>query len=170
MYLKCPSCGRMGQLTMKCRQCGRTEWVLSSTPPWIKCEYCEQIHTDGVKCPSCGDHINPHKCQVYKGQSGGSSGNGCFVTEACCTVMGLDDNCYEMERFRNFRDNWLAKQPGGDDLISEYYEIAPKIVKSIHNRNDSTAILLNIWNEYLKPCLSLIENDKQLNCRSLYVT
>ena len=71
--------------------------------------------------------------------------------------------------FRAFRDNWLKQQSGGKELIAQYYDIAPQIVKNINRLAGAERIYLNIWNKYLKPCLSYIEQGENEQCKSVYV-
>ena len=47
-----------------------------------------------------------------------TSPEGCFITTACCDVLGLDDDCFELRTLRRYRDDVLAKQPGGAALIA----------------------------------------------------
>ena len=53
---------------------------------------------------------------------------GCFITTACCEVLGLGDNCFELRALRRYRDRVLAKRPGGAASIALYYELAPLIL------------------------------------------
>ncbi len=95
---------------------------------------------------------------------------GCFITTAVCDSFGKPDNCYELSMFRDFRDNWLAAEPDGKSLIAEYYVIAPEIVRKINSLTDSANIYHSIWNNYLNPCLSFIENGDFKKCKDLYVS
>jgi|GEM_PF-560272 len=56
---------------------------------------------------------------------------GCFITTACCEIVGLDDDCFELRSLRRYRDEVLAKQPGGAAAIARYYAQAPHIVAQI---------------------------------------
>ncbi len=38
---------------------------------------------------------------------------GCFITTACCEVLGLDEDCFELRALRRYRDRVLASRPGG---------------------------------------------------------
>ena len=105
--------------------------------------------------PACKDYV-PKK--------------GCFITTACCEVLGKADDCYELTTFRDFRDNWLRHQNGGESLIKEYYEIAPKIVKAINESDNSINVYLQIWEQYLKDCLSCIEMKDFEKCKTIYVS
>jgi hypothetical protein len=53
---------------------------------------------------------------------------GCFLTSACCEVLGLTDDCFELRTLRRFRDGRLASTPGGNAAIAEYYRVAPAIL------------------------------------------
>ena len=101
------------------------------------------------------------------GNSGG--GGGCFITTAVCDSFGKADDCYELTAFRNFRDNWLALQADGKNLIAEYYSIAPKIVSKISALANSESIYKNIWEKYLAPCLAFIERGDNQACKLRYM-
>ncbi|MGM9579734.1 MAG: CFI-box-CTERM domain-containing protein [Anaerovibrio sp.] len=95
--------------------------------------------------------------------------SGCFITTAVCGTFNKPDDCYELTSFRNFRDNWLINQPDGASLVQEYYRIAPGIVERINALADAKNIYMSIWQEYLKPCLSCIENGNMQKCKEIYV-
>ena len=109
---------------------------------------------------------NYTKC--YK-KDNGIEDEGCFITTAVCQNFGKPDNCYELMAFRNFRDTWLINQADGKNLIAQYYEIAPKIVKKINCLPNAAKIYKNIWSEYLQPSLNLIEADENSACKKIYV-
>ena len=56
---------------------------------------------------------------------------GCFITSACCEVLGLDEDCFELRALRRYRDTVLAKGPGGEAAIAVYYELAPLILRAL---------------------------------------
>ncbi len=95
---------------------------------------------------------------------------GCFITTATCLALGKGDNCYELNKFRFFRDEWLIKQGDGRQLINEYYSVAPKIVRSINKSTNPTIIYTYVWQKYLQQCLVLIENRRYNEAKALYVT
>jgi hypothetical protein len=55
----------------------------------------------------------------------------CFITTACCEVLGLGDDCFELRALRRYRDQVLAKRPGGAGEIAAYYALAPEILARI---------------------------------------
>lgn len=95
--------------------------------------------------------------------------SGCFITSAVCRTLNKPDDCYELSAFRAFRDQWLHNQPGGKELIAEYYQIAPKIVSAIDTRPDSQIIYHSILEKYLTPCLRYIETKQYEECKETYI-
>lgn len=73
------------------------------------------------------------------------SGSKCFLTTACTKFMGLKDNCDELRVLRDFRDNYLLKQDGGETLVMVYYQSAPVILHAIRRREDEEEILRRIY-------------------------
>ncbi|MDO4344400.1 MAG: CFI-box-CTERM domain-containing protein [Eubacteriales bacterium] len=93
----------------------------------------------------------------------------CYITTAVCETFGKPDNCYELTVLRNYRDGYLMSQPEGEEIIREYYDVAPTIVKRINKRPDKKAIYRNLWDTYLAPCITMIENDENESCKELYM-
>ena len=124
------------------------------------------------RCHDCRDagrkpeysHNNPNH-----GNPNDSSG-GCFLTTVACEFYGKPDDCYELTILRNYRDHWLAHQRNGKELIREYYEIAPSIVKAIKESPDYAQICSSIMNNYINPCINLINSHQEQECRDLYIS
>jgi hypothetical protein len=53
---------------------------------------------------------------------------GCFLTTACCEVLGLADDCFELRQLRRYRDQVLAASSRGREEIAYYYRIAPLVL------------------------------------------
>jgi len=87
-----------------------------------------------------------------------SSGSLCFLTTACCEVMGKEDDCFELQTLRLFRDEYMIDN-GYINLVEEYYRIAPKIVEAINKQTDARKIWENLYYEYIKPCVNLAVKD-----------
>jgi len=94
--------------------------------------------------------------------------SGCYITTATCLALGKGDDCYELNMFRWFRDNWLINQPDGKKLIEEYYETAPLIVDLINKRKDYKDIYFHLWEKYLNPCLKLLERGNFIEVKRIY--
>lgn len=92
----------------------------------------------------------------------------CYITTAVCETLGKGDDCYELTLLRNYRDHFLMNQSDGEEIISEYYDIAPTIVNRINKMTDSRDVYKSVWDNYLYPCVRLIEEDKNLECKVVY--
>lgn len=92
----------------------------------------------------------------------------CYITTAVCRSLDKPDDCYELTLLRNYRDQYLLESKEGMDTVNEYYNIAPTIVKRIDRQEDSASIYAGIWQDYLSPCVHLIEEGKEKECQMLY--
>jgi hypothetical protein len=74
----------------------------------------------------------------------------CFITTACCEVLGLGDDCFELRTLRRYRDGILAHTPGGPAAIEQYYASAPSILSRLpeHERASS---LLRVYARFILP-------------------
>lgn len=54
-----------------------------------------------------------------------ASAEGYFITTACCEVLGLGYDCFELRILRRYRDPFLATRPGGAAAIARCYALAP---------------------------------------------
>lgn len=93
---------------------------------------------------------------------------GCFVTTACIRAKGLPDDCHELAVLRQFRDEWITRQPEGNHEIQEYYDVAPCIVERIEKSTDAQKVFEKLYFELIIPCVNLIEEDKCFDAYLLY--
>lgn len=92
----------------------------------------------------------------------------CYITTAVCESRQKPDDCYELSLLRSFRDDYLMQSAEGEAMVQEYYNVAPTIVKHIGKRADAEEIYEEIWQQYLSPCIRLIESDQKEECVNLY--
>ena len=112
-------------------------------------------------CDKFSEYIKntPENSNFKSGNSGG-----CFLTSACVDYLGKADTCEELTVLRAFRDGYMKNVYGGDELIKEYYAIAPKIVENI-NASDKKDKYYAYINETINKCVKLIsinENERAL--------
>ena len=93
---------------------------------------------------------------------------GCFLTTACVHTLGKSDDCKELSILRKFRDEHLKTSSAGQQLVEEYYEIAPKIVQALAIRNDKQMVYTNIYNQMILPTLDCIAKDNKKNAIRIY--
>ena len=108
-----------------------------------------------------------YRCSDWESKNG--NGDGCYITTAVCESLGKPDDCYELNAFRNFRDEYLKSQSDGAELIEKYYQTAPEIVSRINADPNSESIYSEIWKKYLSECLSMIESGNNSRCREIYI-
>ena len=129
---------------------------------------CEEI----VDCMI--EHWNDHDLELKISKSefeqiqGGFKSRLCYITTAVCASLGKPDDCYELNLMRRYRDEYLVNQKGGEEIVAEYYDIAPTIVNRINRMENSEDVYADIWSRYLHPCVSMIESDNLEACRKIY--
>jgi hypothetical protein len=75
---------------------------------------------------------------------------GCFITSACCGVLGLDEQCFELRTLRRYRDEVMATTPGGAEDIVLYYALAPQILSRMPDGIRSRHLRM-IYARYILP-------------------
>jgi hypothetical protein len=88
--------------------------------------------------------------QQYADQKCTPPEGACFITTATCEVLGLDDDCFELAALRRYRDQVLAKRPGGQADIARYYELAPLILARLP-KSTGRARLLPLYARFILP-------------------
>jgi hypothetical protein len=75
---------------------------------------------------------------------------GCFITTACCEVLGLPDNCFELRALRRYRDEILAGTPDGRAAIALYYALAPALLTELEGQK-RLEILRELYARFILP-------------------
>lgn len=88
---------------------------------------------------------------------------GCYITTACCKVMGLTDDCEVMTNLRWLRDNFISGLPNGQDLIAVYYDTAPQILE-----RTSPEELKDLFHRAIKPASDLVKERRYPEAFELY--
>lgn len=131
-------------------------------------KYCEQLATLTVEYWNQIFENGKLTAATYETIQSGFKSRLCYVTTAVCESQGRPDNCYELNLLRDYRDHYLLNEAGEKELVYEYYNVAPTIVKRISRQENSREIYEDIWDTYLKPCIQMIENDKKAECKNIY--
>jgi len=139
---------------------------MSSKKAGYRCTACKTIydHHPPGHCPKCGSPF----LESYEIQDGDKVEGFCFITTAVCQSTGKPDDCFELQTLRKFRDIWLRNKSNGEDMISEYYKLAPQIVSKIDSLPNKENEYELIYSQYIKPCIGFILNRKQDECLKLY--
>lgn len=177
----CPECFEYGnkvRIRQNCVDCGQQFEITNSQYDF----YASKGFDIPKRCKSCRDakkNRSYGSSDGYSSQttrhtstSSGSSGNNgsfCFISTVICEYFGKRDDCAELNTLRSYRDNWLRNQPEGQQLIAEYYNNAPIIVSKLKSSAKYKTYCQYLWDNYLQPCLTFIENKKYESCKELYI-
>jgi len=95
------------------------------------------------------------RTEYYSRESAGLGSGSCCLT-AICFAMGMQADCLELNKLRNFRDNILAQQPAGAAIIKEYYRSSPEIVRAIEKSQNPKELYLFLYTNLIKKSVDLI--------------
>ena len=128
------------------------------------CKDCingENYYTGQIYCSIYKGLFDPYDgCKFYNLKSADPSDEVCFITTACVSQMRHNDNCYELQVLRNFRDNYLIKTEEGKKDIEEYYRNAPEIVEMINKSPDRKEIYNELYQTLVLKSIELINEEK----------
>ena len=96
------------------------------------------------------------------------SSSDCFLTTACVVAKNLPDDCYELKTLRAFRDSYIKGLANGEEIIKEYYDIAPKIIDAIEKEPNADCIFKKLFEELVQPCVHYIEQRQNEKAHALY--
>ncbi len=92
----------------------------------------------------------------------------CFLTSACCSVIGLDDRCWELQTLRRFRDGWLSSFEAGRADIARYYREAPAVAHRLVRSAAGRKQLLGLYWRYIVPSALLAKAGANRMAHRLY--
>lgn len=92
----------------------------------------------------------------------------CYITTAVCEGAGKGSDCYELQLLKDYRDQYLDVTEEGHQLVMDYYDIAPTIVKRMGREADREQLYEKLYQQYILPCIEKIENKEYEACQELY--
>ncbi len=84
----------------------------------------------------------------------------CYITTAVCENENKPDNCEDLEVLRYFRDTYMLKTNKGRELVLEYIDTAPILVRKINNHRDKKEIYKVLRENYITPSVNLVKQKK----------
>jgi hypothetical protein len=91
----------------------------------------------------------------------------CFITTACCDLIGLPDDCWELATLRRFRDEVMLPSADGRADVARYYRLAPAILAAMHAAQQERR-LLGIYTRYILPSAVAARFGFHRTARRLY--
>jgi hypothetical protein len=92
---------------------------------------------------------------------GESMNIGCFVTTACVEVLGMEDNCHDLQSLRKLRDEYvLLKRPDGRDWVALYGILGPALIRHLDRQEDSVVIYQKLYRELVQETTRLVDRGR----------
>lgn len=170
-FTLCNDCYEWGNriyTTQRCSDCGERFDISNKEHEFYaskgfeipkRCKHCRDMKKAGTRV------LQPTTLGTKNNEPHGSM---CFLTTAVCEYLGKSDDCTELNELRAFRDNWLRKQPDGEELITEYYRSAPLIVSRLKQSPYYSEYCEKLYSQYIQPCLEFINTGRNQDCKELY--
>lgn len=135
-----------------CRECLKMD--LNDRNKYDRNEaYCSEYHK----------YYNPNSkaCSTYFVYDDARNNNpGCYLTTLVCEIMGMDDNSSYLQTLRNFRENYMKKEPSLYPILYEYDIVGPVIVDNLKEDSFKHIRGLMMLENYIKPIVQKINNQE----------
>lgn len=92
----------------------------------------------------------------------------CFLTSACCAVLGLTDDCWELATLRRFRDGYMQGFAEGRADIGRYYAEAPAIAQGLVSSAEGRRRLLGLYWRTILPAVVLARLGLNRTAHAVY--
>lgn len=102
--------------------------------------------------------------KTYNGSSGG-----CFITTASAVCLQKGDDCEELNLMRKFRDEYVCNSEKGQELVLEYYRIAPLILEKLNQESDAEEIYHSIWCNDILPSIDCMNSGNPAGAQEIYI-
>ena len=132
-----------------------------------------------TQCGGCieydfqGDNVKGYcswyKCYYYPGDSCShqkpreQSSSSCYITTIICNVLGYSDDSPVLNTLREFRDNYLQKDPKYLKLLMEYDVVGPTLayfIEDEYKKTQDKEMWTLFYNFYLSQTANLISENK----------
>lgn len=92
----------------------------------------------------------------------------CFLTTACCAVVGLPDGCWELQSLRRLRDGWMSRSARGRADIARYYKEAPAVARRLVASAEGRRQLLRLYWRVIVPAALLARIGASRSAHRIY--
>ncbi|MCP4112017.1 MAG: hypothetical protein GY749_41900 [Desulfobacteraceae bacterium] len=115
------------------------------------------------------DHMDFYSDYSDYSDSNSEDSGWCFITTAICKSLGKGDDCWELNRMRSFRDNYLLKDHNHRELVYEYYAIAPKFLEKLRVLEKHIPLIFtDLYNSFISEILENIAENDNISAISKY--
>lgn len=135
-------------------------------------EKLEWFYADSAECKSyCkADNRSSSVAESHRKYSKEKqSSGGCFITTMLCEILGLkDDNIY-LQILREFRNNYLQKNPNTINILKEYDFVGPLIAQKLKNDPNNKIVAREYFCNYIIEITEDIYNSRFNNAINRYI-
>lgn len=103
-------------------------------------------------------------CPIFK-----KSDSSCYLTTAMCKVLGKEDDCFELETLRQYRDSYMKHDEKFDPALEDYNKIGPIISEKIMNDENKEQIALIMKYIYIDRAIFHIANNENIEAYNVYL-
>ncbi len=153
--IKCADCHHLNKSDVYTDFWGKETYYCRELRSYIKLDsnICEKVSIDSRDADKYGS-FTP---------------SGCYITTIVCNILGYDDNCEILQILRDFRDNYLKRNPDKYlNLLMEYDQIGPSISDLIYKHEDRERLSLEVLKNFLIPCVISIKKCDYDNAVTRY--
>ena len=86
----------------------------------------------------------------------------CILATTVLLAAGKSEDCYELQMFRLFRDKYVRQLNNGDELITLYYEVAPKVISFLTSDSVSDTKIQNLYDKLQKIVMYIEKEDYKM--------
>lgn len=168
----------IGFMPGRCNKCYREKEITQQEIDPRK--YCQAVGHNDVSLQEAREHNEPSlenvegegyfclRCKRLKSSKPHESPSDCFLTTACVQAQGLNEDCFELQTLRRFRDTYIIRLPNGHEAISEYYSVGPKVVRAISAQSNAAELYYTTYQTVILPCVELINRGSFDKAYKLY--
>lgn len=137
--------------------------------------HCERKGNDRYACdPKCDSFCEAYsrssyaRENMYNNSLNHSESSGCYLTTIMCKILNYPDNNYYLNTLRNFRDNYMKKNPKYIPLLLTYDYIGPIISYELDRDKNNKEIATVFFSQYITKSVSAIEEEKYETAINVY--
>lgn len=122
-------------------------------------------------CSRWGKYYDPDSsgCSYNDCESDGQEhGGGCYLTTAMCNVLGKEDDCYELNTLRVFREKYMRNDEEGKKLLKEYDRISPPIASRLLSSERKEEIASNMLKTFINIAIEKINGGNNIEAINIY--
>lgn len=133
----------------------------------------ERLYADNKRC---GNFIEAYGRTNYTRENmiktsqnyRSASDPNCYITTIMCDKLNCNDDNYYLEKMRSLR-NQMQKNPCDLPLLVMYDQVGPKIANAINNDEFGDKISYSMFNHYIIPAVTAIENYDLNLAKDIYI-